>query len=133
MRISRTTPVLLPAALAIGLFATVMPAQASTKPATVVNGTCSKGSLSNLQVQREDNGTLGIDFGVDMSAHTSGVNWVVKVMDNRTLVYRGNALTISDGSFSISKAIAPRTGANHIVATARNSATGETCKIRAVA
>jgi hypothetical protein len=132
MRISRSVPVLLPAALAFGLFGMVMPAQASTKPAAVVNGTCSKGSLSNLQVQREDNGTLSIDFGVDMSAHTSGVSWVVKVMDNRSMVYRGNAVTIFDGSFSISKAIAPKTGTNHVVATARNFATGETCKIRAV-
>ena len=72
MRISRSVPVLLPAALAFGLFGMVMPAQASTKPAAVVNGTCSKGSLSNLQVQREDNGTLNIDFGVDMSAHERG-------------------------------------------------------------
>jgi hypothetical protein len=133
MRTSRTTVVLLPAALAVGLFGMVAPAQASTKPAAVVNGTCSKGSLSNLQVQREDNGTLSIDFGVDMSTHTSGVNWVVKVTDNRSMVFRGTSVTISDGSFSVSKAIAPKTGTNHIVAIARNPATGETCKIRAVA
>jgi len=125
--------VLLPAALAIGLFGIVVPAQASTKPAVVVNGTCSKGSLSNLQVQREDNGTLSIDFGVDMSAHKSGVSWVVKVTDNGSILYRGNAVTISDGSFSVSKAINPKTGMNHVVATARNRSTGETCKIRAVA
>src|ERR1019366_5604680 len=123
---SRSALVLLPTALAVGLFGTVMPAQASTKPAAVVNGTCSKGSLSNLQVQREDNGTLSIDFGVDMSAHTSGVSWVVKVTDNKSMVYRGTTTTISDGSFSISKVIAPKTGTNHIVATARNSVTGET-------
>ena len=132
MRISRSVPVLLPVALAIGLFGMVTPAQASAKPAVVVNGTCSKGSLSNLQVQREDNGTLSIDFGVDMSAHTSGVSWIVKVMDNRSMVYQGHAVTISDGSFSFSKAILPKSGTNHVVATARNSATGETCKIRAV-
>jgi hypothetical protein len=124
--------VLLPVALAIGLFGMVTPAQASAKPAVVVNGTCSKGSLSNLQVQREDNGTLSIDFGVDMSAHTSGVSWIVKVMDNRSMVYQGHAVTISDGSFIFSKAILPKSGTNHVVATARNSATGETCKIRAV-
>jgi hypothetical protein len=133
MRISRSVPALLPAALAIGMFGMVAPAQASTRPAVVVNGTCSHGSLSNLQVQREDNGTLSIDFGVDMSAHRRGVKWVVKVLDNTSIVYRGNVVTIADGSFSISKAIAPKTGTNHIVATARNSATGETCKIRALA
>jgi hypothetical protein len=133
MRISRSVPALLPAALAIGMFGMVAPAQASTRPAVVVNGTCSQGSLSNLQVQREDNGTLSIDFGVDMSAHRRGVKWVVKVLDNTSIVYRGNVVTIADGSFSISKAIAPKTGTNHLVATARNSATGETCKIRAVA
>jgi hypothetical protein len=133
MRISQSVPALLPAALAIGMFGMVAPAQASTRPAVVVNGTCSRGSLSNLQVQREDNGTLSIDFGVDMSAHRRGVKWVVKVLDNTSIVYRGNVVTIADGSFSISKAIAPKTGTNHIVATARNSATGETCKIRALA
>ena|SRR5579872_3786570 len=132
MPTKRTVSALLLVALAIGLLGTAIPAQASTTRATDVNGTCSKGSLSNLQVQREDNGTLSIDFGVDMSTHTSGVTWVVKVLDNRSIVYRGTALTISDGSFSISKAIAPKPGTNHVVATARNTATGETCRIRAV-
>ncbi|MFI5034853.1 MAG: hypothetical protein ACHQFZ_01435 [Acidimicrobiales bacterium] len=97
----------------------------------MANGTCSKGSLSNLQVQREDNGTLSFDFGVDMTAHTSGVNWIVKVADNKSTVFRGNATTIADGSFSISRTLTPKTGTNHFLAVARNSATGETCRIRA--
>lgn len=132
MRMSRSAPIIMSAALAIGLVGMVAPSQASTKATATANGTCSKGSLSNLQVQREDNGTLSIDFGVDMATHASGVNWVVKVTDNKSIVYRGHALTAADGSVSVTKVIAPMIGANHVSAIARNSTTGEICKLRTV-
>lgn len=133
MKINRPALVLAPIALAVSALGMVVPAQASTAPPTVANGTCTKGSLSNLQVQREDNGKLSVDFGVDMATHTSGVAWTVKVTDNGTTIYRGRVSTISDGSFSVTKSIAPRAGRNVVVATARNLATGETCRIRAAA
>ena len=97
----------------------------------VVNGHCSKGSLSNLQLQREDTGKLSVDFGVDMARHTRGVAWKVKGTDNGTAFFATTMHTISDGSFSITRLITPKAGVNHIVAIAANPATGETCSLSA--
>ena len=129
MRNRRLASFAIPAALVTTVIASAIPAQAATKPAVNSNSTCSLGSVSNLQVQREDNGKLSIDFGIDMTAPTAGVKWSYHVTDNRSLVTRGISSTVSDGSFSITRAITPRSGTNHIVATAKNSATGETCRI----
>jgi hypothetical protein len=101
--------------------------------AVVVNGRCSKGSLSNLQVQREDTGKLSTDFGVDMARHTAGVAWKVKGTDNGVAFFATTVHTISDGSFSITRLITPKPGVNHIVAIAANPKTGETCSLRASA
>ena len=96
-----------------------------------VNARCSGSSVSNLQVQREDTGKLSVDFGVDMARHTAGVPWKVVQKDNGTVFANGITKTISDGSFSITRVIAPKPGTNTITATAKNALTGETCTIRA--
>ena len=132
MRNRRLASLIIPATLVTVLAAGAIPAQAAAKPAVTRNGTCSLGSLSNLQVQREDNGTISIDFGVDMVTHTSGVKWAYRVVDNRSVVMRGSTTTIADGSFSVTRATTPLTGSNHIVAIARNAVTGETCRIRII-
>lgn len=132
MRIRRLATIIAPVALATTVGASIIPAQAATRQPVTRNSTCSLGSLSNLQVQREDNGTLSIDFGVDMVTHSAGVNWTYRIVDNRTVVMRGTSSTIADGSFSVSRAITPRTGPNRIVAIAKNAATGETCRIRII-
>jgi len=132
MRSRRIASLIIPVSLVTALAAGVVPAQAAAKPAVTRNSPCSKGSTGNLQVQREDNGMLSIDFGVDMVTHTPSVNWTYRVMDNRSVVMKGTTSTIADGSFSVTRAIAPLTGTNHIVATARNTTTGETCRIRIV-
>jgi hypothetical protein len=124
MRSRRLASFIIPVALVTAVAAGAIPAQAATR-----NSTCSLRSLSNLQVQREDNGRLSIDFGVDMVTHRSGVHWTYRVVDNRSVVMRGTASTIADGSFSVTRAITRLTGSNHIVATAKNPATGETCRI----
>ena len=99
--------------------------------AVVVNRRCSKGSLGNLQLQREDTGKLSVDFGVDMARHTAGVAWKVKGTDNGTALFATTMHTISDGSFSITRVVTPKAGVNHIVAIAANPATGETCSLSA--
>jgi hypothetical protein len=132
MRNRRLASFVIPVALVTTVIASAIPAQAATKPTVNINNICSLGSVSNLQVQREDNGKLSIDFGVDMAAHAAGVKWTYHVMDNRTLVMMGTSSTVADGSFSVTRAITPRTGTNHIVATAKNSATGELCRIRVI-
>jgi hypothetical protein len=119
------------AAITAGTAGATVSAHAATPSAVVVNGHCSKGSLSNLQVQREDTGQLSIDFGVDMAAHTPGVAWKVGVTDNGSLVAATTVRTISDGSFSITRLIPPKPGVNHIHALAINPATREWCYLTA--
>jgi hypothetical protein len=129
MKIQRLALLALPAAATIGTLGLAAPAHA----ATPVNKTvaCSKGSHANLQLQREDTGKLSVDFGVDMTRHVSGVAWKVRETNNGVAFVNGTAKTIADGSFSVTRLLTPYAGTNHIVATATNPATGETCTISA--
>jgi hypothetical protein len=113
-----------------GAGATVAP-HAPAANVVVVNRRCTKGSLGNLQVQREDTGKLSVDFGVDMARHTAGVAWKVKGTDNGTVIFATTVRTISDGSFSLTRLVTPKPGVNHIAAIAANPASGETCYITA--
>jgi hypothetical protein len=132
-KIQKLTTLGLASTLSLGLAAAgASAASAGSKPgASSVNLTaaCSKGSLGNLQVQREDTGKLSIDVGVDMARHAAGAPWRIKATDNGTTVARGTVRTISDGSFSITRLIEPVKGANHVVFYATNLRTGETCKL----
>jgi len=113
------------AAGATGAGATAKPKAASVN----TNGTCTKGSASNLQVAREDTGQLSIDVGVDMARHAAGVPWSIKATDNGRVIANGTVRTISDGSFSVTRLISPKAGANHVVFYARNLRTGEVCRL----
>jgi hypothetical protein len=123
---SRLVVLALPALLILGA---AIPVYAATPTSAVVSGHCSRTSLTDLQVGREDNGQLSIDFGVDMARHRAGVRWKVSETDNGVLITRTTMYTIADGSFSLTRLITPRRGVNHIVATARNPLTGETCRL----
>jgi len=119
------------AAITAGTAGATVRSHAATNPSVVVvNGRCSKGSLSNLQLQREDTGQISVDFGVDMARHTAGVAWKVKETRNGVAFVNGTTRTIADGSFSISSLLSPKP-VSHIVATASNPKTGETCSISA--
>ena len=96
----------------------------------VVNRHCTKSSVANLQLQREDTGQVSVDFGVDMARHTAGVPWTVKETRNGVVFAHRTLRTVRDGSFSSSRLLAPKS-VNHIVATASNRVTGETCTISA--
>jgi len=132
-KIQKLTTVALAGTMSLGLAAAgASAASASTRPKASsinLNAACSKGSLGNLQVQREDTGKLSIDVGVDMTRHAAGVPWTFKVTDNGTTVATGTARTIGDGSFSVSKLMWPKSGVNHFVFTAKNLKTGETCRL----
>jgi hypothetical protein len=130
MNFRRLALIALPAALSIAALGAALPAHAATT-AVVVNGHCSQTSLDNLQLQREDTGKISVDFGVDMARHTAGVAWKVKATDNGVVFVNTTKLTIADGSFSVSRLITPQAGVNHIVGTASNPVTGETCRISA--
>jgi len=132
-KIQKLTTVALAGSMSLGLAAVgASAASASTRPkAPSINlsAACSKGSLGNLQAQREDTGQLSIDVGVDMTRHTAGVPWAFKVTDNGSTVAAGTTRTIGDGSFSVSRLLWPKGGANHFVFTAKNLKTGETCRL----
>jgi hypothetical protein len=130
MKIRRLALIALPAALIAGTVGTALPAHAATPTAVVVNKHCTKASVANLQLQREDTGQVSVDFGVDMARHTGGVPWKIKETRNGVAFTNRTARTTRDGSFSSSSLLAPRS-VNHIVATAHNPVTGETCTISA--
>ena len=131
----RISHLVVPAVIGLATIASAMAipvASASAATSSVnVNARCSGTSVSNLQVQREDTGKLSVDFGVDMARHTAGVPWKFVQKDNGTVFANGIAKTVSDGSFSVTRLIAPKPGTNTIIATAKNTLTGETCTIRA--
>ena len=135
--IQKLTTVALAGSMSLGLAAIgATAAGAATRPkASSVNLTahCSKGSLGNLQIQREDNGKLSIDVGVDMTRHSSGVPWKMRVTDNGTTIANATVRTISDGSFSVTRLLEPKAGANHVVFYAKNLRTGETCRLNGTA
>jgi len=130
MKFRRLALIALPAALIVGTVGTALPAHAATPTAVVVNRHCSKTSVANLQLQREDTGQISVDFGVDMARHTVGVPWKIKESRNGVVFMNRTARTIGDGSFSSSSLLAPKS-VNHIVAIAHNPVTGETCTISA--
>ena len=131
MSIRPRTIAALAAAMTLGTTAAGVGAAAAAAPGprASINKTasCTKGSLANLQAQREDTGKLSVDVGVDMSRHASGVPWKVKVTDNGKTLANATVRTISDGSFSITRTLKPIAGKNHIVFTATNLRTGERC------
>lgn len=132
-KLQKLTAVALASSMSLGIVAIgASAASAATHPrASSINLTaaCSRGSLGNLQVQREDTGQLSIDIGVDMARHTAGVPWAIKATDNGTTIASGRTTTIGDGSFSVTRLLWPKAGSNHIVFTAKNLRNGETCRI----
>ena len=59
--------------------------------------------------------------------HHSGVPWKVTVTNNGHVVVRMTTPTQIDGSFSITRHVAPVVDTGHLALRARNLTTGETC------
>ena len=134
--IQKVTTLALAGSMSLGFAAVGVSAAGATPPprASSVNLTahCGKGSAGTLQVQREDNGTLSVDVGVDMARHTAGIPWRIKATDNGAVVVNSTVRTISDGSFSVTRLLVPKAGANHVVFYAKNLRTGETCRLNGI-
>jgi hypothetical protein len=130
MNFRRLAVIALPATLTLGTLGAALPARAATPTSINITRHCTKTSMVNLQLQREDTGQVSVDFGVDMARHQAGVTWRVKETRNGVTFVNRTTRTIADGSFSISSLLGPRS-VNHVVATATNPATGETCTIGA--
>jgi hypothetical protein len=124
----RLATVALSAAIGGSALLASVPAHAAS--GVIVNGHCSGSSLYSLQVQKEDTGKISVDWGVDMARHTAGVAWHVTEADNGRGFVNTTVKTIADGSFSITRLLAPQ-ATNKITASAHNAATGETCSAHA--
>jgi len=116
------------AVLSAAIGGTALLAVVPTRAATgiIPNGHCSGTSQYSLQVQKEDTGQISVDWGVDMTRHTAGVAWHITVADNGRVVVNTTVKTIADGSFSLTRLLAPQ-ATNNITAWASNPMTRETC------
>lgn len=104
----------------------VAPAASAKGLEVRASGDCSARTDWKLKTKADD-GRLEVEFEVD--SNKNGQTWAVTVTDNTVKVYTGSRKTVApSGSFSVEKVIANRAGNDVIVATARNAATGETCK-----
>jgi hypothetical protein len=89
-------------------------------------GTCTGASESKIKLSPE-NGRIEVEFEVDQNRN--GVNWNVALRDNGVKVFGGTARTAPpSGSFEVRRVIANQAGSDRVVGTARNPATGETCR-----
>jgi hypothetical protein len=105
------------------------PAAAKSTGVVRVNGACTGASTSKLKLSRED-GRIQVDFEVDQNRN--GVRWGVAIADNGVRVFSGTARTAApSGSFEVRRVIPDRAGPDHVVANARNLASGERCRAAA--
>ncbi len=106
--------------------ATVGAAPAYAKDGRVEKrGACSSGSVWKLKAG-PDNGAIETQFEVD--SNRVGQHWNVAINDNGVRVFTGSRTTTApSGSFEVARRIRNRAGIDHILAFAKNPATGETC------
>jgi hypothetical protein len=125
-RIIRTGAAVL--AVAGSSFAVATPAFA--KHGDIVRqGSCSARSDWKLKLGPRDGG-IETEFQVD--SNRNGQKWNVRLADNGARVFAGTATTRApSGSFTVERRIANRKGTDHVVATAMNAVTGETCRATA--
>ena len=118
------------AAMAVAGSLFVVSAPAGAKPGDVVRtGSCSARSDWKLKLGARD-GRIETEFEVD--SNRVGQKWNVRMTDNGVQVFAGTATTKApSGSFEIERRIANRNGTDHVVATATNNQTGETCRATA--
>lgn len=115
-------------ALALGL-ASAPAAQAAVAkgdPGVRKSGSCSASSNWELKA-KHDNRRIEVEFEVD--SNRVGQTWMVRITDNGARIFAGSRRTVGpSGSFTVRLLTADRAGADQIAATARNAATGETCR-----
>ncbi len=97
------------------------------RPEVRVNGDCSGASNWKLKVKKEDAGKLETEFEVDQNVN--GQRWRVILKNDRVEYFNAIRRTQApSGSFSVEKLTNDGRGQDVITATARNLATGETCR-----
>lgn len=89
-------------------------------------GPCSAASDWTLKA-KADNGRLQVELEVD--SNRVGQRWSWRLSDNGAQVARGMSTTTApSGSFSVARGIPNTAGKDVISFTARQAATGETCR-----
>jgi hypothetical protein len=117
-------------ALTGALVATAAPAALAKGTEVRKSGTCSAGATWKLKA-KTDNGRIQVELEVD--SNRVGQTWSVRLRDNGVLVHSGTARTVApSGSFKVARRIANRAGTDTITATARHTASGQTCSARLV-
>ncbi len=87
---------------------------------------CSGSSDWKLKAKHDD-GRIEVEFEVD--SNRVGQNWRVRLADNGTTFFTGTRRTTApSGAFEVRRFTGNRAGIDHIVGTATNPATGETCR-----
>ena len=114
---------------AIAIGACAAPAAALGNDADVRGaGSCDGDSSAKIKVKPDD-GRLQVEFEVDQNKN--GREWRVRFRDNGDVVFRGSATTKApSGSFSIERRIDDMAGADKIVATGVDKASGERCRAK---
>lgn len=104
------------------------PAASAKTVATKTAGKCSATSHWKMKA-KPDNGRMELEFEVD--SNRNGQRWVVRISDNRKLIYAATRITVApSGSFEVRKLTPNRAGIDHFVGVAKNARTGETCIAR---
>ena len=112
----------------IGVCAIPVGASASDDDIRVA-GSCDGASSSKIKL-KPDGGRIEVEFEVDQNRN--GVSWRVRIKDNGTLAFRGNATTQApSGSFEIERRIADQPGSDKIVAVGVDKSSGERCRATA--
>jgi hypothetical protein len=116
----------------VGLLA-VAPAAADTRPATrmvVARGTCTEDSHWRLVLVQRDH-RIGVGFKVVQGV--VGDIWRVRIAQNRRTIFRAYQATHGeDGAFAVRIGTRNTPGPDFFRARARNLATDELCRARAV-
>jgi hypothetical protein len=91
------------------------------------SGSCSASTDWKLKAKAEDRSRLEVEFEVD--SNRNGQKWYVSLTDNGVRAYTSTRTTLApSGSFEVERLVANRAGTDHLVAVARNAATGEVCR-----
>jgi hypothetical protein len=113
------------AAVVAGTLAVSAPAEAKTRVVSA-KAHCSTTHTVGALKAKNSNGLIEVEFEVD--SNRNGQKWTYTIKRNGVLKASGARLTLApSGSFTVAKRISNVAGVDRIVATAKNTRTGEVC------
>ena len=115
-------------ATALGLGLALAPSASASGGGAGVRtaGSCSSGATWTLKAKHDDR-LIQVEGEADTNRAGQAWNW--SISDNGTVVRHGSATTRApSGSFSVTRRIGNRAGADRVVFRATRPATGQTCR-----